>query len=61
MDGITSLSSVGAVASRYQASVAAASKAIAPQPTGDVASNALKLIHALLSGGTEAHVLDLKG
>lgn len=61
MDGVTSISSVGAVASRFQASAAAVGKATAPEPAGDVASNALKLIHALLSAGTEAHVLDLKG
>lgn len=60
MDGIASISSVGAVASRFQASAPVRAGAPAPAPSGDVATNALKLIHALMSGGTEAHVLDLK-
>lgn len=63
MDGISSINSVGAVASQFQPQFTAVAKAAAPAPaeSAAVGTNALKLIQALLGTGAQDRVLDVKG
>ncbi len=62
MDGIASISSVGAVASQVQLQSASFSRsaAVAQSSTNDTGSSALKLIQSLTVSAPQ-HDLDLKG